>query len=59
MIVQLEVNSKARDLEFFGLDDKLQDIMHVVCPELGLNLPQGPNDFLFGISPLLYVRFLI
>lgn len=39
VIAQLEANSKAHGLEFFGLDDEQQGIMHVVGPELGLVLP--------------------
>lgn len=39
VIVELEKNAKAHGLEFFGLDDELQGIMHVVGPELGLVLP--------------------
>ncbi|HYH41858.1 MAG TPA: 3-isopropylmalate dehydratase large subunit [Burkholderiales bacterium] len=39
VIVELEKNAKAHGLEFLGLDDPLQGIMHVVGPELGLVLP--------------------
>jgi 3-isopropylmalate/(R)-2-methylmalate dehydratase large subunit len=39
VIVQLAENAKAHGLAFFGLDDPLQGIMHVVGPELGLVLP--------------------
>ena len=39
VIVELEKNAEAHGLEFLGLDDPLQGIMHVVGPELGLVLP--------------------
>jgi 3-isopropylmalate/(R)-2-methylmalate dehydratase large subunit len=39
VIMELEKNAQAHSLEFFGLDDELQGIMHVVGPELGLVLP--------------------
>ena len=39
VIVDLERNARAYGLEFFGLDDPRQGIMHVVAPELGLVLP--------------------
>jgi len=39
VIELLEENATAHGIEFFGLDDKNQGIMHVVGPELGLVLP--------------------
>ena len=39
VIELLGENTKAHGLEFFGLDDENQGIMHVVGPELGLILP--------------------
>ncbi len=39
VITDLGVNARRHDIEFFGLDDDAQGIMHVVGPELGLVLP--------------------
>ncbi len=39
VIAQLEVNANAYGIEFVGLDDAQQGIMHVVGPELGMIQP--------------------
>src|SRR3546814_12958648 len=57
MVNALRNDSAGAGIEYFGLDDPRQGIVHVVGPEQGLSLPGRPEERVVGkegVSPWRY-----